>query len=802
MTDFEWLVVLLGCKATLILGLVAGLFALVGRRWPQNCMLWQRLGVMALLALPVAVSALPTVGIPVLSAPRPIAVADEMGHAWQLATPFPLTAGGETASRRSRLAGLPAASAAEPALHGLPPTNVSIPVLCLAAAYGVVVVALLIRFVRAWHGLAQLKQASSLVVDPIWQTTLKHWSTVLQVGRPVELRVSDTVSVPMTFCWRVPVILIPSDCLSTCDQTQRDAIVVHELTHIAHGDFFWQTTTRLTAALYWMHPLIWLIRRQGGTLCERICDASCSQHLSRESYALALVRIAGRKILRPAASLGIPMAHASSLRRRLIDLQTGATSRYSLLNRTQRVLLGGTAGLLLGLIVVGTLTVRASAEGTKDEEPPTRAIKTPPAATPKANPQINSTNAAPVAPVRLPATIEGQVLDQQDKPVANASLTIRIQRYTPYGEPAAAAASQTWIASTDDQGRFRFQTGAPLLVPDEWLRLKIRAEGFADLSQDFEPREAQGALPVQRLYLGRTVVGRLVDPQGEPVVEAIVRFQASSSDLKMIWDSGPSPVDEWGTFSVSIPKEGQAAFAIYPRRFAPQVVKVPEKETDLGPIRVESGTSLTGRILDKEGRGVAETVVAVQSEELLLLFHWGVRIGTAVKTDENGSFRLPPVRGTYRVLVTNGAPDYSGQLFVTGAAPPPILPQKIDFNGEDKTREVVFREAGSITVRGTVRWADGSPVPDIKIRSQMLPRGWKSGTELASARTDSKGGYVLRLAAPVEGVLISVDQPIRAPDDTFQPAKPVGPGAEDRNLRFDLLKDDVKDADWVVGSKE
>ena len=111
------------------------------------------------------------------------------------------------------------------------------PGLFLAAAYGVVVLALLVRFVRAWHGLAQLKRASSLVVDPVWQATLKHWSTALRVGRPVELRMSDTVSVPMTFCWRAPVILIPRDCLSTCDQTQRDAIVVHELTHIARGRF-------------------------------------------------------------------------------------------------------------------------------------------------------------------------------------------------------------------------------------------------------------------------------------------------------------------------------------------------------------------------------------------------------------------------------------------------------------------------------------------------------------------------------------------------------------------------------------
>ena len=269
----------------------------------------------------------------------------------------------------------------------------------------------------------------------------------------------------------------------------------------------------------------------------------------------------------------------------------------------------------------------------------------------------------------------------------------------------------------------------------------------------------------------------------------------------MFWDSGPLPVDQRGMFSVLIPKDGRAAVSIYPRRFAAQIVKVPENETDLGPIPVESGTSLTGRVVDKEGRGVAGTVVAIQTEGLDYL-RLGIKLGTAVKTDENGSFRLPPVRGTYRVSVTNDAPDYSRRHTVTGTAPPPILPQKIDFNGKDKTREVVLREAGSVTVRGTVRWADGSGAPDIEIRSDMKPPSWKESAHLASTRTDSKGRYVLRLPAPVEGVLIWSDQSIRAPDGTFQQAKPVGRGAEASQLRFDLLTHDVKDADWVVGSKE
>ena len=128
---------LLACKATLILGLVAGIFVLAGRRWPQKCLLCQRLGVTALLALPVAGWALPTVGVPVLSAPRPITIDEDAEHARQLAAPVRQVAGGETASRRNPSAA-PEASSTASALHGLPPSNMSIAGLFLAAAYGVV----------------------------------------------------------------------------------------------------------------------------------------------------------------------------------------------------------------------------------------------------------------------------------------------------------------------------------------------------------------------------------------------------------------------------------------------------------------------------------------------------------------------------------------------------------------------------------------------------------------------------------------------------------------------------------------
>jgi hypothetical protein len=282
--------------------------------------------------------------------------------------------------------------------------------------------------------------------------------------------------------------------------------------------------------------------------------------------------------------------------------------------------------------------------------------------------------------------------------------------------------------------------------------------------------------------------------------DEIIRFHVETADLSVLWDAGPLPVNEPGEFSFSIPKAGKAAFVIYTRGFAPRIVDVPEGDADLGAIRVESGTSLTGRVVDRNGQGVAGTVVGILSEERVGR-HVGLPIGTAVKTDETGRFTLPPVRGIYTVRVTDSAPDFTRQLYETGAKPPPILPERIDFSGIDKTQEIEFREAATVTVRGRVRRADGTGVPDVEMRASLLPASWKSSVELDSTRTDAEGRYTLKLPAPVERALITVPE-----DGNDLHAKAVGNGAnagdKNRTIMFHLLTEDVEDADWEVSSPE
>jgi hypothetical protein len=275
--------------------------------------------------------------------------------------------------------------------------------------------------------------------------------------------------------------------------------------------------------------------------------------------------------------------------------------------------------------------------------------------------------------------------------------------------------------------------------------------------------------------------------------------------MSLMWDSGPVPTGKLGTFSITIPKEANACAAVYPRGLAPRYFDIPDEGDDVGPVQLESGTSLTGRVVDKQGRGIAGTVVGLQNTEYRLKNGFVTLISTAVKTDENGTFTLPPVRGRYRVWVTNNAPDYSRQTRVNGIEPPPILPQTLVLSGADESQKIVLREAGSATIRGTVRRADGSPVPGFVVQAHLAPAGKEIGYELGSARTGDDGRYALRLPAPLAGVNLST-QFERASDGTYQQGKAVGRGSSRDKLypsmTLDRLTGDVNDADWVVNGTQ
>ena len=150
-------------------------------------------------------------------------------------------------------------------------------------------------------------------------TTLRLWVTAAAVpGEAVSrfparlrVRVSPRVFSPVTIG---SAILLPAD-FESWDTEKLRIVLAHERSHIRQGDFYLQLLAGLYAALIWMSPLGWWLKRELADLGEAISDrAGIEAAQSRTSYAQILLEFAAMP--RPTA-VGVAMARPGSLTRRI-----------------------------------------------------------------------------------------------------------------------------------------------------------------------------------------------------------------------------------------------------------------------------------------------------------------------------------------------------------------------------------------------------------------------------------------------------------------------------------------------------
>ena len=136
--------------------------------------------------------------------------------------------------------------------------------------------------------------------------------------RPVSIRQSDAVTVPMVWGLFRPVILLPADADEWEPERQR-AVLLHELAHIQRQDWLMQTMAQITCAVYWFNPFVWLAARQLRTEVERACDDHVlNAGYQSTDYAQHLLDIVRNiKALRSASRATVAMARRSKIEGRL-----------------------------------------------------------------------------------------------------------------------------------------------------------------------------------------------------------------------------------------------------------------------------------------------------------------------------------------------------------------------------------------------------------------------------------------------------------------------------------------------------
>ena len=141
---------------------------------------------------------------------------------------------------------------------------------------------------------------------------------------PIPVFLAD-VSVPVLCGLLRPAILLPRDARSWSDW-RLDGALRHELGHASRGDLWSLTAAYLSRAVYWFHPLAWLLAGRARQEQEEACDdLVLNSGLEPVTYAEALV--ASARQLTSTRLIGCHMLTQTTLKTRIARLFDNGLAR-------------------------------------------------------------------------------------------------------------------------------------------------------------------------------------------------------------------------------------------------------------------------------------------------------------------------------------------------------------------------------------------------------------------------------------------------------------------------------------------
>ncbi|MCW3053737.1 MAG: TonB family protein, partial [Chthonomonadales bacterium] len=221
---------------------------------------------------------------------------------------------------------------------------------CLAALWFAGVLLVLGRLLIGFARVRRLAQLSDPALPEPLQRQLK--AILSEVGFARRLQIVQAsrqhpVSVPMTWGVRPATLLLPGDAGEWPVERLR-VVVLHELAHIRRQDWLTQMLSQTVCALYWFHPLVWLLNRHTQIEAESACDdAVLLAGVRAKEYAGHLLDVVkAMQSGREAPAAAVAMARPMQVRSRLQSILNGQRNRQST-TRSMRTLVLLAMGILL-----------------------------------------------------------------------------------------------------------------------------------------------------------------------------------------------------------------------------------------------------------------------------------------------------------------------------------------------------------------------------------------------------------------------------------------------------------------------
>jgi beta-lactamase regulating signal transducer with metallopeptidase domain len=181
--------------------------------------------------------------------------------------------------------------------------------------WGAGALAVLLRLFVGLSTLNRWTRGAEPVTDPHWLAALERARAASGASDRLRLMVADNVPGPLGWGWRNPVILIDYDTYA--EREEADAILAHEVAHVARRDWPALMMTRIGTALFWFNPLVWTLARESIHQAEEAADAHAARAVEPTRYAETLLSwgqigrgIACRRIRSRRAAVPWPAGYA------------------------------------------------------------------------------------------------------------------------------------------------------------------------------------------------------------------------------------------------------------------------------------------------------------------------------------------------------------------------------------------------------------------------------------------------------------------------------------------------------------
>ncbi|MEA3010429.1 MAG: hypothetical protein QOJ91_2121 [Sphingomonadales bacterium] len=179
------------------------------------------------------------------------------------------------------------------------------------------------RLLAGLWTLRRWTRGAAEVEAPEWRAALARAG-----GDRLEIRLlaCEEASSPLSWGLARPVILLDRDTLRA--PAEADAILAHEIAHVARRDWPSLILSRLAVALFWFNPLVWRLDREVAQQAEEAADSDAAARVEPARYAQTLLdwaRLSGGPAL-PANAIA---AGEPGLSRRVKAILDGRVARRS-----------------------------------------------------------------------------------------------------------------------------------------------------------------------------------------------------------------------------------------------------------------------------------------------------------------------------------------------------------------------------------------------------------------------------------------------------------------------------------------